>query len=68
MDLYDRKKLTAEQAVKLVYRMIAEPFEPVENLLKAIRIDPRYKKGNTPGPEPTPPNDPNAPQQEESQP
>lgn len=68
MDLYDRKILTAEQAVKLVYRMIAEPFEPVENLLKAIRIDPRYKKGNTPGPEPTPPNDPNAPQQEESQP
>ena len=68
MDLYDRKILTAEQAVRLVYRMIAEPFEPVENLLKAIRIDPRYKKGNTPGPEPTPPNDPNAPQQEESQP
>lgn len=59
MDLFDRQIVNAEQAVKLIYRMIAEPFEPVENLLKAVRIDPRYKKGDpTPAdpsePEPTP--------------
>ena len=68
MDLFDRKMIDAKEALSLIYRMIAEPFEPVENLLQAVRVDPRYKKGATPGPEPTPPNDPNAPQQEESQP
>lgn len=68
MDLFDRKMIDAKEAVSLIYRMIAEPFEPVENLLKAVRVDPRRKTGAAPGPEPTPPNDPNAPQQEESQP
>ena len=66
MDLFDRKMVNAQEAVSLIYRMIAEPFEPVENLLQAIRVDPRSVNRPTPAPEPTPPTDPNSP--EESQP
>lgn len=67
MDLFDRKMIDAKEAMSLIYRMIAEPFEPVENLLQAIRVDPRSVNRPTPAPEPTPPTDPSTPQ-EESQP
>ncbi|MBI5297955.1 MAG: hypothetical protein HY869_20965 [Chloroflexi bacterium] len=55
MDLFDRKMVNAEEALKLIYRMIAEPFEPVMNLLEAIRIDPRYKKGDATPADPSEP-------------
>ena len=70
MDMFDRKMVTAEQGIRLIYRMIAEPFEPVENLLKAIRVDPRYKRGDATPPNPSEPDpnvDPNTPSEESSQ-
>jgi hypothetical protein len=48
IDLFDRKMIDAEEVVYLIYRMMAEPYEPVEEALKAIRVDPRAKGAGQP--------------------
>jgi hypothetical protein len=57
MDLFDRKIVEAEEVVRLIYRMIAEPYETPEQALKAIRVDPRYKPMQASDPSESDPNE-----------